>query len=70
VWGGIGAPGIGDMLGMGDIDGMGDMLGIGDIGALFIGIFGSSIIFFMSASIDLQQSACGEWPEPGCRKTR
>jgi hypothetical protein len=46
---GIGAPGIGDMLGIGDI---------GGIDGLFIGIFGSSIIFFMSASMDLQQSDC------------
>jgi hypothetical protein len=55
------------MLGIGDMPGVGGMLGIGDIGGieggidgLFIGIFGSSIIFFMSASMDLQQSGCAE----------
>jgi hypothetical protein len=33
---------------------------MGGMDGLFIGIFGSSIIFFMSASMDLQQSCCAE----------
>jgi hypothetical protein len=64
----VGIPGIGDMPGVGDMPGIGDMLGgiegdiddIGGIDGLFIGIFGSVIIFFMSASMDLQQSGCAE----------
>lgn len=43
------------ILGIGDVRGTGDMLGIGDIDGicgLFIGIFGSAIICFMSASMD------------------
>ena len=51
----MGIPGAGGMLGIGDIVGI-----AGGIDVLFIGIFGSSIIFFMSASMDLQQSGCAE----------
>ncbi|OBK38793.1 hypothetical protein A5658_25930 [Mycobacterium sp. 1245111.1] len=50
---GAGIPGIEVGPGIGDMEGIGAIVGIG---ALFIGIFGSSIIFFMSASMDLQQS--------------
>jgi hypothetical protein len=56
----MGMLGIGDMPGPGGMLGMGDIDGIAGIDGLFIGIFGSSIIFFMSASIDLQQSGCAE----------
>ena len=58
---GAGIPGIGDMPGVGDIGGIeGGIDDIGGIAGWFIGIFGSDIIFFMSASMDLQQSGCAE----------
>jgi len=66
----MGMPGIGEGPGIG---------GIEVIGPLFIGIFGSSIIFFMfgssiiffmSPSMDLQQSCWAERPAPGCQKRR
>jgi hypothetical protein len=57
----MGIPGAGDMLGIGDIGGIeGGIDVIGGIDGLFIGMFGSAIIFFMSASMDLQQSGCAE----------
>jgi hypothetical protein len=36
------------------------MGGMDGMDGLFMGIFGSSIIFFMPASMDLQQSCCAE----------
>ncbi|KQH76296.1 hypothetical protein AO501_29020 [Mycobacterium gordonae] len=57
--------GIDDVLGMGDIDG-----DIDGAAGLFIGIFGSAIIFFMSASMALQQSGWAGLPEPDWKNRR